>query len=183
MKRKQAEAGVLPQCKPEIESSFPKNGYSTNLSTCPKVTFGTIWRYMIDRVSTKKQIATAKPLVKGYNFFMSNHVLAMFHCKANGKHYIKSQVLPSMKKSTVYACFLVLSLSTHVVQSKCGCPAGVDGRCNHVAATLFALESLHKKGPQLHRKQQPQVMCLVHPSLAAGLFHAKERGLFSQLGQ
>ena len=118
MKRKQAEAGVLPQCKPEIGDSFPKYGYSTNLSTCPKVTFGTIWRYMIDRVSTKKQIATAKPLVKGYNFFMSNHVLALFHCKSNGKHYIKSQVLPSMKKTAAYACFLMLGSSAHVIRSK-----------------------------------------------------------------
>ena len=144
MKRKQAGAGILPHCKLNVEDSLPTEGYMTNLAGSPKVKFGTICRYMIDRVSLKNQIATAKPLVKGYNFFMSNHVLAIFHCQKDGKHYLKSQVLPSMKK-TVYACFIVLTLTVHLIKAKCGCPAGIGGRCSHVAATLFALESYHKK--------------------------------------
>jgi hypothetical protein len=100
---------------------------------------------MIENVSCKKQISTAKPLVKGYNFFMSNHVLSLYHMTKDGKHYIKSQVLPSMKKSAVYTCYIALSSIGFVLHGKCGCPAGVDGRCNHVAATLFGLESFHKK--------------------------------------
>ena len=31
-----------------------------------------------------------------------------------------------------------------VVKAYDGCPAGIDGRCNHVAATLFALEQYFK---------------------------------------
>ena len=38
----------------------------------------------------------------------------------------------------------------HVKQAYCGCPAGVDGRCNHIAATLFALEEYCKQ----RQKQQ-----------------------------
>ena len=45
-----------------------------------------------------------------------------------------------MKKSSIYNCYTVLLSNGHVKQAYCGCPAGVDGRCNHIAATLFALE-------------------------------------------
>ena len=29
---------------------------------------------------------------------------------------------------------------TTIAKAVCGCPAGVDGRCNHLTATLFAIE-------------------------------------------
>ena len=81
--------------------SFPTEGYSTNLSKIPKVTFGTVWKFMIDSMEFKKQLSTAKPLVKGYNFFMSNHILSLYHLCKDSKHYMKSKVLPSMKKKMV----------------------------------------------------------------------------------
>lgn len=45
-----------------------------------------------------------------------------------------------MKKTAAYSCFIVLTRQGFVFRSNCGCPAGIDGRCNHIAATLFALE-------------------------------------------
>ena len=114
------------------------------MSKAPKISFGTVWRFMIETVAFKKQVATAKYLVKGYNFFKSNHVLGLYHLSKNGKHYIRSQVLPSMKISAVYTCYISISSFSFVIRAKCGCPAGIDGRCNHVAATLFALENLSK---------------------------------------
>ena len=59
---------------------------------------------MIEGVSAKKKIATGKPLVKGYNFSKSGHVLKVLARHEDNKVYLRSQVLPSMKKSTVYAC-------------------------------------------------------------------------------
>jgi len=140
LQRKKAQLGVLESTAPDVSHSFPKEGFKTDISGMPKVTFGTIWHYMIDGVECKRQISTAKPLVKGYNFYKSGHVLFISHLAENGKHYIKSQVLPSMKKKAVYACYLVLTSIGNVLRAHCGCPAGVDGRCNHVAATMFALE-------------------------------------------
>ena len=35
------------------------------------------------------------------------------------------------------------------MSAKCGCPAGVDGRCNHICATLFYLESVFKTNSKL----------------------------------
>ncbi|RUA05520.1 MAG: hypothetical protein DSY43_04465 [Gammaproteobacteria bacterium] len=143
--RKKAEAGLLPQSSPEELQSYPTEGYSVDLSKIPKITFGTVWKFMIDSMEWKRQLSTAKPLVKGYNFFMSKHVLSVYHLFKDSKHYIKSQVLPSMKKSVVYSCFLKMSSLGFVLSAKCGCPAGVDGRCNHVCATLFLLDSFCKK--------------------------------------
>lgn len=146
--RKKAEAGLLDETSPTEMLSWPTEGYQTDLSRAPKVTFATIWRFMIESIECKKQIATAKPLVKGYNFYMSNHVLAMYHISKDSKHFIKSKVLPSMKKSKIYSCFIKMSSLGMVLAAKCGCPAGINGRCNHVCATLFYLESLGKKKQQ-----------------------------------
>ena len=60
------------------------------------------------------------------------------------KTYLKSQVLPSMKKTSAYSCFVILKKQEFVERAYCGCPAGVDGRYNHVAATLFCLEEFCK---------------------------------------
>ena len=75
MLRKKARLGVLESAEPELPQSFPKEGFSDDLMKIPKLTFGTVWKYMIEGVSAKKKIATGKPLVKGYNFFKSGHVL------------------------------------------------------------------------------------------------------------
>ena len=99
---------------------------------------------MIDSMEWKRQLSTAKPLVKGYNSFMSKHVLSAYHQNKDAKHFIKSQVLPSMKKKMVYTCYIRLSSLGYVVSAKCGCPAGIDRRCNHVCATLFYLDSFYK---------------------------------------
>lgn len=143
--RKKAKLGVLVKSEPDLKQEFPTEGFKSDLTEIPEVTFGTVWRYMIDGVDCKKKLSTAKPLVKGYNFFRSDHVLFMCHLREGGKHYFKSQVLPSMKKKAVYSCFLVLLSSGKVFRAHCGCPAGVDGRCNHVAATLFALDDFCKQ--------------------------------------
>ena len=75
--RKKAQAGALSALEPDQIDAFPKEGYSVDLSKAPKISFGTVWRFMTETVAFKKQVATAKPLVKGYNFFKSKHVLGI----------------------------------------------------------------------------------------------------------
>ena len=63
---------------------------------------------------------------------------------------MKSQVLPTMKKTVVYNCYIVMDRCANVMTAYDGCPAGIDGRCNHVTcnhvtSTLFALEEFFKK--------------------------------------
>ena len=59
-------------------------------------------KYLLEPYGSKKQLSTAKPLVKGFNFFKSGHVLYIGYLHKNGEHFIKSQVLPSMKKDKTY---------------------------------------------------------------------------------
>ncbi|XP_015750513.1 PREDICTED: uncharacterized protein LOC107330407 [Acropora digitifera] len=59
-----------------------------------------------------------------------------------------------MKKSEAYLCHIVIRSNGLVQNSSCGCAAGIDWHCNHVAATLFSLEEFCKV-----RKQQNEEAC------------------------
>ena len=98
--RKRATLGEMDEVSPEkLIEKFPKDGFSElKNQDLPVVTFGTIWKYMIEAIDAKKQLSTAKPLVKGYNFYKSGHVSSVFVCLHENKWFIKSKVLPSMKK-------------------------------------------------------------------------------------
>ena len=47
----------------------------------------------------------------------------------------------------MYIVKVITNLRGHISKAVCGCPAGVDGRCNHLAATLFAIE--HKQNNEV----------------------------------
>ena len=53
-------------------------------------------------------------------------------------------VLLSMKKGKIYSAKITLKGNGNVKRAYCGCQAGKDGRCNHVSASLFALETYGK---------------------------------------
>ncbi|CAH3108065.1 unnamed protein product [Pocillopora meandrina] len=148
----------------KLKENFPVDGFTKDLNILPAISFGTIWRYMIEESDAKKQLSTAKPLVKGYNFFKSGHVLSIKCRESDGKFYVKSQVLPSMKKTVLYNCFIVFNKDGSVVTAYDGCPAGVDGRCNHVTSTLFALEEFFKqsKAP-VNPSLTPALSCTSKP--------------------
>ena len=59
-----------------------------------------------------------------------------------------------MKKYEAYLCHIVIRSNGLVQNASCGCPAGIDGHCNHVAATLFSLDEFCKV-----RKQQNEEAC------------------------
>ena len=163
--RKRAKLGLLDKITPaKLPSSFPSDGFLEEVSLLPEINYGVIWRYMIETCDGKKQLSTAKPLVKGFNFFKSGHVLSIQCQKLNDHLNVKSQVLPSMKKTKAYSRSIVLDVLSQVVRAYEGCPAGIDGRCNHVAATLFALEALKEKA-----------WYPVHQNRASGIFHANAR--------
>ena len=142
--RKKATLGILEVVEPDVKTSFPNEGFSENLEGLPEVNFETIWTYMVASLDAKKQLSTAKPLVKGFNFYKSGHVLTIKSCKKDHRVFVKSQVLPSVKKTAAYTCYIILREQGLVERVFCGCPAGVDGRCNHVVATLLAMEEFCK---------------------------------------
>ena len=96
---------------------------------------------MVCCVDAKRQLSTAKPLVNGFNFCKSGHVMTVKSCNEDTRSYIKSQVLPSMRKDL---CLIIVWRNGLVQKAYCACPAGIVGRCIHVAATLSALEEFYK---------------------------------------
>lgn len=160
-----ASLGLMEEINAKkLKENFPVDGFTEDLNILPAISFGTIWRYMIEESDAKKQLSTAKPLVKGYNFFKSGHVLSIKCRESDGKFYIKSQVLPSMKKTVLYNCYIVLNKCGKVMTAYDGCPAGIDGRCNHVTSTLFALEEFFKqsKAP-VNPSLTPAISCTSKP--------------------
>ena len=68
-----------------------------------------------------------------------------------------------MKKG-IYSVKVEMDESSRTRQASCDCPAGVDGRCNHLAATLFMLESLDynenkENSVLLSQEQLPNIPC------------------------
>ena len=83
---------------------------------------------MVQNVSGKGT-STAKPLIKGYNFFKSGHVVKLEkHLSEDGVCHLRGKILPSMKKSTSYTAFITLR-DGKILRAKCGCPAGIEGHC------------------------------------------------------
>lgn len=95
-------------------------------------------------VESKKKTFHWKASGQGIQLFKTRHVLYIVHLHKNGKHFVKSQVLPSMKRDKIYTCFRAMTSIGGVLKAHCKCPAGIDGRCNFVASVLFDFEQHFK---------------------------------------
>ena len=82
----------------------------------------------------------------------------MHNLSEDGLCHLKGKILPSMKKSTSYTAFITFS-DGKILRAKCGCPAGIEGHCNHVSSMLFFL----KNSVNIMQKLQ-----LAHPSHVLG---------------
>ena len=143
--KKRAELGLLDRQEPQLSENFPKEGFNNDLGSMPNVSFGTIWRYMIDAVDSKRQLSTAKPLVKGFNFYKSGNVHSILHLKQSGKHYLKSQVFPSMKKNLIYQCNIVMSSIGVVLKSYCGWLWACSISIHQMVVSLWVAQTLPSK--------------------------------------
>ena len=137
--KKKARLGLCENISPKSPDEFPREGYNNDLSDVPVVDYNIIWKFMVQNVSGKGTSA-AKPLIKGYNFFKSGHVVKLEkHLSEDGVCHLRGKILPSMKKSTSYTAFITLR-DGKILRAKCGCPAGIEGHCNHVSSMLFFVE-------------------------------------------
>lgn len=108
--RKKAQLGEIEEAEPDVKTSFPTKAFSDSLNSILLITFKAVWTYMVACMKAKRQLSTAKPPVKGFNFFKSGHVLTVKSCTKPDtmRTYIKLQVLPSMKKTSAYSCYIIL---------------------------------------------------------------------------
>ncbi|KAF4527683.1 hypothetical protein B566_EDAN012649 [Ephemera danica] len=84
----------------------------------------------------------------GYTLFIEQNVWAVQSNRRNNLVYFKSVCAPAMKTDAynVLVCLVVDKNKTTKLWARCDCPAGVDGECKHVVATLFKLHSLYLTG-------------------------------------
>ncbi|KAL5013946.1 hypothetical protein ScPMuIL_008216 [Solemya velum] len=86
---------------------------------------------------------TSKPTSKGRQFFLSGHVNDIQDIRKNDFYFLKAKVMPSYSQTSPYNVSVTLNMTAaSVVDASCDCKASAMGRCNHVAALLFALEDL-----------------------------------------
>ena len=58
---------------------------------------------------------------------------------------------------------MIINVSSQVKQAVCPCPSGNDGRCNHLAATLFATEDVCKKAASTTTESEDELPCTSKP--------------------
>lgn len=135
---------------PKISSPLLTN-WKCSLENVPaNFNYTHLYEYIIKRTAvvltkemkecgTYKLPVADKPLRKGYNFYASGHIQEIKVNCTEGYCHIWSRVMASMKDQ-IYLTKIVLEEKTAVIlTSGCNCVAGCGGKCNHIAAVLFAL--------------------------------------------
>ena len=79
-----------------------------------------------------------KPLRKGYNFYGSGHIEEIKSNRTGDHCHLWTRVQSSMKDK-VYTTKIVFGNTGIILRGHCQCVAGKGGKCNHVAASLFAV--------------------------------------------
>ena len=106
--KKKLEFGYAEELHSEVNENFPSTEFECGTTNLPRISYRNIWKYLIEDVELKKQLSTEKPIVKGYKFYKSGHVLQIFSKKEHNKHYVLSKVHPSMRKGKVYTVKIIL---------------------------------------------------------------------------
>lgn len=131
----------------------PVDGWTSSLADIPAVSYATIHHHFFERqasdvlqeASTESdKVPAARGVLKGFRFFTDGHVQSLkYHPlpDVDGYCYIQAQVLPSMSKNKVYTVNVCLKEDATVAAAFCVCVAGLAGCCNHIAATLYALDN------------------------------------------
>lgn len=164
VQKKRLKLGLIQEVNPTCNAEFPDDGFQVGISCVPRIGYNHIWKYLIEDVEFKKQLSVEKPIVKGYNFFKSGKVLGLYSKSENGLVYVKSQVQPSYSKGgSVYAVKIIIHANSEIQKAFCPCPAGNDGRCNHLAASLFAMEDIFNKTVNMKETDTDQLPCTSKP--------------------
>lgn len=147
---------------------FPTKGFVVGINSKLHVGYPQIWKFLIDDVELKKQLSVEKPIVKGYNFYKSGKVQGIYTKQQEELFYIKSQVKSSYDKQddkhkNIYTVKIIMDTNSQVQQAVCPCPSGNDGRCNHLAATLFAMEDACKKSVSTTSESENDLPCTSKP--------------------
>ncbi|XP_064604322.1 uncharacterized protein LOC135469697 [Liolophura sinensis] len=91
------------------------------------------------------QVETKRHCVEGWNLFREGRVTGLSSNKNGNYVYFRSQCQASMRQLS-YNVFICFKGSRRLKWSTCSCPAGIDGQCKHLVATLYCLIDLYRLG-------------------------------------
>ncbi|XP_064597894.1 uncharacterized protein LOC135464397 [Liolophura sinensis] len=91
------------------------------------------------------QVETKRHRVEGWNLFREGRVTRLSSNKNGNYVYFRSQCQASMRQLS-YNVFICFKGSRRLKWSTCSCPAGIDGQCKHLVATLYCLIDLYRLG-------------------------------------
>ena len=58
--KKKKKLGALDEVDPELNEKFPCYGFQCGISELPRISFGHIWKYLIEAVDLRKKSSTGK---------------------------------------------------------------------------------------------------------------------------
>ena len=67
-KRLELELGLAEEIHPEVNENFPSSGFECGTHNLPRISYTNIWKYLIDEVELKKQLATKSLLLRDITF-------------------------------------------------------------------------------------------------------------------
>lgn len=111
--------------------------------------YGTIYEHIIASCKLKgvdgnpditTDVNTTKPMKKGREFYLSGHVKNIKDCWINNHYFVKSVVQASYSEENRNVTLTMRGDDAFVLDASCDCKSSEMGRCNHVAALLFAIE-------------------------------------------
>ena len=62
LEKKRKNSGAADEVNPEIQTDFPSDGFECGISVLPRISFSQIWKYSIEDVEIRKNLATEKPI-------------------------------------------------------------------------------------------------------------------------
>ncbi|KAK3108400.1 hypothetical protein FSP39_007216 [Pinctada imbricata] len=96
-------------------------------------------RVIVDNVKTKRH------KVEGWTLFREGKVVSLSSNTVSDYIYFRAQCQAAMRQQTysIYVCFK--EQGAKLKWGTCSCPAGIDGQCKHLVATLYSIIDLHRQ--------------------------------------
>nr|XP_002731504.2 PREDICTED: uncharacterized protein LOC100377660 [Saccoglossus kowalevskii] len=145
---------------------FKLPGYSSYFSNVPEFGLSDVFNYlMCHRPDYDRKKLRAYKSFEDFKLCFDGHVVDLQYTAISETSLLgsfKAKVNPMLKDKTCFEkCsydlwFLMEKEISEVVAAYCECPGGADGKCCHVAATLYELEKKVSDGPCLWAKRPMQ---------------------------
>ncbi|XP_033725418.1 uncharacterized protein LOC117345238 [Pecten maximus] len=90
-------------------------------------------------------VKTKRHRVEGWTLFREGKITGLSSTTTGNLIYFRGQCQAAMKQKTYNIYMCLKHGGTKLKWGTCSCPAGIDGQCKHLVATLFCLIDFHRQ--------------------------------------